>query len=176
MIPASVKTAIFVSLPKTVTGYTCFVEYASIAEVTAKLKTKDIVVTIGFFGGAKSSSSPTNGFLGKVYSSVLHDIVYTKGEIQTGTLSIDITAKELPNSSRKAETVVDAYLSLLEGWYLKEARSLIQIIGKSDITDLSALEEGSQRKHIDIYFEYAVGYEETVDSIETVEFPVTLTQ
>ena len=172
-VPESLQKTLFVSLPKTVpSGATVFVEYDDQAVVTDLLERNDIVVTLSFIGGSPSTrSTPTNGFMGRTSNTTNNTVTDRRGEVLSAVLAIDVNAKQADDSTKKAASLVAEYLLALEKWYLTTAKRTVQITGKSNVSNLTELEDGAERRHVDINFEYRLSVLDTVESIETVSKP-----
>ena len=56
-------------------------------------------------------------------------------------------------------------------WYLRDLPNIdgIEVVGRSEVRDLSYLEDGSQRRQLDIFIRYRIEYSEVVTTIETLE-------
>ncbi|RLI76003.1 hypothetical protein DRP05_13740 [Archaeoglobales archaeon] len=174
MLPSDIKKQIFQSLPKSVvigsTEFQAWIDYADRINVSEKLKDPDyhIVVTLRYFADKRDEKhSPINQLFKK--EIVDPDIKYTRGERAVITLSINVHAKG--DSNIPAADIVDAYMDQLLVWYLKDLPGIdnIEIAGRSEINDLSYLEDGLTRRQLDILIRYMIQYQETVITIETVE-------
>jgi len=174
MLPASMKKEIFLSVPRNLTfggsPLTVLVEYADRANVSEMLESNDIVVTLRYFADRPdAAASPTNGLFKKEVSGA--DIVYTRGERDVVTLSVNVHAHDTP--ARKADDVLHDYLNLLQLWIVRDLPEILQVIDRTGVTDLTWL-DGTSRRAIDIIVRYSLTYRETVGTIDTVDEEVTV--
>lgn len=173
MLPSAIKKQIFQSIPKSVVvgsvEYKVWADYADRINVSDKLRDPNyhIVVTLRYFADRRDEKhSPANQLFKK---EINEDIQYTKGERAIVTLSINVHAKG--DVSILAADIIDAYIDQLLIWYLRDLPEIegIEVAGRSEINDLSYLEDGSVRRQLDILIRYRMNYQETVKTIETVE-------
>lgn len=170
MLSSTIRKWIFQSLPKSVVvgsiEYQAWVDYADRINVAEKLKEYPIAVTLRYFADRRDNrNSPANRLLRKVADQ---DIRYTKGERAVITLSINVHAANSP--AIPAADIVDAYMTQLLTWYLRDLAEIegIEVAGRGEVRDLSYL-EGGVRRQLDIFIRYRIEYEETIPTIETVE-------
>ena len=176
MLPITIRTAIFRSLPRTVSIGTetldVHLEYADRANVTTALQEHDIVVTLCYFADRPDrAATPANRVFRR--ETVGDDVRYIKGERAQVTLSIQVHAADTP--ARPGDDLVDAYLALLQVWYLRDLPAIVEVVDWSEIPDLSYLDD-HRRRGMDIFLRYPITYTETVPSIETVEHDVVVEQ
>ena len=176
MLPAATRTAIFRSFPRTVAldndQLATYIDYADRVNVTAALQEHDIVVTLRYFADRSDiSATPANRVFRR--ETVGDDVRYIKGERAQVTLSIQIHAADTP--ARPGDDLLDAYLAALQVWYLRDLPAIVEVVGRSEVPDLSYLDD-HRRRGMDIFLRYAVTYTETVPSIETVEHDVAVEQ
>jgi hypothetical protein len=174
MLPAATRTAIFTSLPRTVTldndQLDIYIDYADRVNVTKALKEHDIVVTLRYFADRPDvAATPANRVFRR--EVVGDDVRYTRGERARVTLGIQVHAADTP--ARPGDDLVTAYLAALQVWYLRDLPAIVEVVGRSEIPDLSYLDD-HRRRGMDIFLRYAVTYTETVPSIETVEHDVAV--
>ena len=174
MLPAATRTAIFRSLPRTLTLGTetldVHLEYADRVNVTTALQEHDIVVTLRYFADRPDwAATPANRLFRR--EVVGDDVRYIKGERAQVTLSIQVHAADTP--ARPGDDLVDAYLALLQVWYLRDLPAIVEVVDRSEIPDLSYLDD-HRRRGMDIFLRYPITYDETVPSIETVEHDVAV--
>lgn len=175
MLPSTTRVEIFKKLPKSVAdgsgNITAYVEYADRVNVSEKLDSNPIVTTLRYFADGKDArASPINNRLNTEITQSGLDIDDTIGERARVTLSINIYSKGT-NSKPPAE-IVDIYVDALLQAYLKDlpAISGIVVLGRSDVSDLSYLEDTeTARRQVDILFAYAVKYvDASLNTIETI--------
>jgi len=176
MLPITIRTAIFRSLPRTVSIGTetldVHLEYADRANVTTALQEHDIVVTLRYFADRPDrAATPANRVFRR--ETVGDDVRYIKGERAQVTLSIQVHATDTP--ARHGDDLVGAYLALLQVWYLRDLPAIVEVVDRSEIPDLSYLDD-HRRRGMDIFLRYPITYTETVPSIETVEHDVVVEQ
>ena len=176
MLPITIRTAIFRSLPRTVSIGTetldVHLEYADRANVTTALQEHDIVVTLCYFADRPDrAATPANRVFRR--ETVGDDVRYIKGERAQVTLSIQVHATDTP--ARHGDDLVGAYLALLQVWYLRDLPAIVEVVDWSEIPDLSYLDD-HRRRGMDIFLRYPITYTETVPSIETVEHDVVVEQ
>jgi hypothetical protein len=167
------KKQIFQSLPKSVTinntVFDTWVDYADRINVSEKLKNYPLVATLRYFADRRDERhSPANQLFDKAV--VDPDIVYTWGERAQITLSMNVHAKG--DVTLTAADMVDAYMDELLIWYLRDLPGIegIEVVGRSDINDLTYLTDGKTvRRQLDVFIRYGIEYQETVTTIETVE-------
>jgi len=174
MLPVTIRTAIFRSLPRTLSIGTetldVHLEYADRATVTAALQAHDIVVTLRYFADRPDrAATPANRVFR--HEIVGGDVHYIKGERAQVTLSIQVHATDTP--TRPGDDLVDTYLALLQVWYLRDLPAIVEVVGRSEIPDLSYLDD-HRRRGMDISLRYPITYTEIVPSIETVEHDVAV--
>jgi hypothetical protein len=173
MLPSDLKNQIFQSLPKSVvidsTQYQAWIDYADRINVSDKLEDSPIVVTLRYFADRRDERhSPVNQLFKK--EIVDPDIQYTKGERAQITLSINVHAQNDINTP--AADIIDAYVDQLLVWYLRDLPAIdsIEVVGRSEINDLTYLAEKSVRRQFDILLRYVVEYQKTVTTIEEVDY------
>ncbi|MDD4255349.1 MAG: hypothetical protein PHP59_08240 [Methanofollis sp.] len=176
MIDQDTRRAIFQALPKEVVlgleSHAIIVEYASVADVSSLLKTYPLAVTLRYFGDrlddARTSAT-------RLLSQIVADdhLSYLRGEHTLETLSINVHARA-PVTDYTAEDIIHAYLDALQIWILRDLPKIIGVDGRSSVSDLSYLEEGTQRRQVDVYLRSSITWVETVGSIETVDPDVVM--
>ncbi len=170
------QEAIFKSVPKSVTisstSYAAVLEYAGRGKtVDQLLQSKPIAVTLRYYGDRKDlEATPGNRQYGREISG--QDLKYTYGEKRRVTLSINVHAKDKPDVP--AGIVIDAFCELLKTWALQDLPGIVDVVDDTGISDLSYLENDTERRQMDIILRYDNTYQKTVGTIETVEDP-TLT-
>lgn len=174
MLPATTRTAIFASLPRTVAldndQLATYIDYADRVNVTTALQEHDIVVTLRYFADRPDrAATPANRVFRR--ETVGDDVRYIKGERAQVTLGIQVHAADTP--ARPGDDLVDAYLAALQVWYLRDLPAIVEVVGRSEIPDLSYL-DSHRRRGMDIYLRYPITYEEIVPTIETIEHDVTV--
>lgn len=170
MISSSVKNQVFQGIPKSVildgTQYDAWIDYSDRVNVSEKLKDYPLVVTLRYFADRRDeANSPPNQVFKKEVAD--QDIEYTKGERAQVTLSINVHAGD--EADLPAAILIDAYLELLHVWYLRDLPEVVKVVGRGEVADLSYLEDRSERRQLDIYLRYSVTYQESSNTIETVE-------
>jgi|Deesub1362B_J571_1020462.scaffolds.fasta_scaffold00525_23 hypothetical protein len=177
MLPSSLKKEIFKSLPKQVTigndTLSIYVDYADRVNVSEKLRSYPVVLTLHYFGDRRSDvESPLNDILEITSDGV--DVIYTKGERERITLRINIHAKDHRGAEfHHRSDVVDAVVDELLLWYLKLNIPGIATRGRSEVAALDFLAgDGIARRRIDFYLAYTLSYQETVTTIETINYEV----
>lgn len=174
MLPVTIRTAIFRSLPRTLTLGTetldVHLEYADRVNVTKALQEHDIVVTLRYFADRPDrAATPANRVFRR--DVIGDDVRYTRGERAQVTLSIQIHAADTP--ARPGDDLVTAYLAALQVWYLRDLPAIVEVVGRSEIPDLSYL-DSHRRRGMDIFLRYPITYEEIVPSIDAIEHDVTV--
>lgn len=174
MLPAATRTAIFASLPRTVTlekdPLDIYIDYADRINITKALQEHDIVVTLRYFADRPDrAATPANRVFRR--ETVGDDVRYIKGERAQVTLSIQVHAADTP--ARPGDDLVDAYLALLQVWYLRDLPAIVEVVGRSEIPDLSYL-DSHRRRGMDVFLRYPITYEEIVPSIDTIEHDVAV--
>lgn len=174
MLPAATRTAIFASLPRTVTlendPLDIYIDYADRINVTKALKEHDIVVTLRYFADRPDrAATPANRVFRR--EVVGDDVCYTRGERAQVTLSIQVHAAATP--ARPGDDLLDAYLAPLQIWYLRDLPAIVEVVGRSEIPDLSTLDDHC-RRGMDIFLRYPITYNEIVPSIDTIEHDVAV--
>ena len=185
MIPAALKTAIFSSLPKTVTvdsdALNVEVEYAEkVADVQARLAStgKPVLLTLRYFADRRSEGESPTDVLGRTTqpNGAYEDIVYERGERRLVTLSLSIHALdvETPHYHDRSD-VVEAYATALQTWLLKDLPAVLEqhgaaLRGSSPVADLTFLAGGSMaRRSLDLFLIYTQSFQEVVTTIESEE-------
>lgn len=176
MATTALKKLIFVSIPKTfkigTTTYTVYVDYADRINVSERLASKDIVVSIRYFADTRDEKASSVNNLFSI-SSADDETTTTKGERVRETLSINVHAAG--DTTVKAADLIDAYLADLMTWYLRDLPEVagLAVVGRSGITDLAYLENmHTGRKQLDIFIAYATTYTETSGIMETIDYTV----
>jgi len=174
MLSETTKAAIVVSAPKTVTfqgtAYTAVMEYADRKEVDEVLTEGDIAVMIRYYGDRKDrEATPSNLLMGVDTSGT--DIAYSIGEKRQVTLSINVY---IPRGDKvPAADVIDAYMTAVQLWVINELADLVDIADVGDVSDLTHLENGLERRQVDITIRYQQGYTQTVGTIDTIQHDLT---
>lgn len=173
MLPAATRTAIFASLPRTVSlekdPLDIYIDYADRINVTKALKDHDIVVTLRYFADRPDvAATPANRVFRR--ETVGDDVRYIKGERAQVTLGIQILAAD--TLVRPGDDLVSAYLAALQVWYLRDLPAIVEVVGRSEIPDLSYL-DSYRRRGMDIFLRYPITYEEIVPSIDAIVHDVT---
>lgn len=158
---------IFRSVPKLLDAEDVYVEYSDRCIISDKLKTYPIVVTLRYFGNRTDQArTPVNHILDVTRYD--DDLIYTKGEIEQTTLSINVYAVD--TATEKACDIIDRYLKQLKIWALRDLPEIVEVVSRTGISDLSYLENSSQRRNLDIIFRSEFSYEETVDAVRSIDF------
>ena len=166
-------TGIFASIPKTVTigttPYAAVIEYAGRGKTVDQiLKDNPIAVTLRYYGDRKDlEATPGNRQYGREISG--QDLKYTFGEKRRVTLSINVHAKD--KSDVPAGIVIDAYCELLKAWVLQDLPAIIEVVDDTGISDLTYLENKTERRQMDIILRYDNTYQKIVGTINTVDDP-----
>jgi hypothetical protein len=173
------KDAIFKSIPKSVTigvtTYAAHVEYADRGKaVNEILKTSPVAVTLRYYADHQDvAATPGNRQLGKTI--VGNDIKYTNGQKRQVTLSINVHVKK--SESVPADKIISAYVGddkdngLLLTWLLQDLPAIVEVVDDTGISDLTYLENGIERRQMDIILRYERSYTKTVGTIDTVDNP-----
>jgi len=174
MLPAATRTAIFTSLPRTVTldndQLDIYIDYADRVNVTKALKEHDIVVTLRYFADRPDvAATPANRVFRR--EVVGDDVRYTRGERARVTLGIQVHAADTP--ARPGDDLVDAYLAALQIWYLRDLPDIVEVVGRSEIPAIFTLDDHC-RRGMDVFLRYPITYDETVPSIDTIEHDVAV--
>ena len=174
MLPAATRTAIFRSLPRTLTLGTetldVHLEYADRVNVTTALQEHDIVVTLRYFADRPDvAATPANRVFRR--EVVGDDVRYTRGERARVTLGIQVHAADTP--ARPGDDLVDAYLAALQIWYLRDLPDIVEVVGRSEIPAIFTLDDHC-RRGMDVFLRYPITYDETVPSIDTIEHDVAV--
>ncbi|MBN2734726.1 MAG: hypothetical protein JXQ82_07720 [Methanomicrobiaceae archaeon] len=170
MISAELKAAIFKSIPKQLNTQNVFVEYSDRCNVSHKLKDYPVVVTLRYFGNRTDKSrTPANHIM--EVERTEDEIIYTKGEYQQVTLSINVYAAD--TSGKKAADIIDDYMQLLQVWTLRDLPGVVEIVDKTGVSDLSYLDSG-ERRNLDIYIRHSVSYDKTEQAINSLESDFSL--
>ena len=179
MTPTLDPDAIFKSLPKTVTigstAYAAHIEYADRGKtVNEILKTNPIAVTLRYYADRPDrDATPANRQLGR--SVVANDIQYKIGQKRQITLSINVHVKD--SEAVPADKVITAYVGdskntgLLLTWLLRDLPAIAEVVDDTGISDLTYLENGIERRQMDIILRYEHSYVKTVTTIDTVDNP-----
>ncbi|PKG32189.1 hypothetical protein [Methanoregula sp.] len=164
---------IFASIPKSVTigttAYAAHIEYADRGKtVDQVLKEAPIAIKLRYYGDRKDrDATPGNKQYKREISG--QDLKYTYGEKRRVTLSINIHVKD--TEAVPAGIVIDAYCELLKTWVLRDLPAIIEVVDDTWISDLTYLENKTERRQMDIILRYDNTYQKTVGSIETVDDP-----
>lgn len=167
------KTAIFGSIPKSVTigttAYAAHVEYADRGKtVTEILKTSPVAVTLRYYADRKDlEATPGNRQYAREVSG--QDLVYTIGEKRRVTLSINVHVKD--TETVPADIVIDAYCEILKAWVLRDLPRIIDVVDDTGISDLTYLENNTERRQMDLLLRYDNTYQKTVTTIDTFDDP-----
>ncbi len=176
MLSTTTRTAIFRSLPRTPSigndPLGIYIDYADRVNVTAALQAHDIVVTLRYFADRPDrGATPANRVFRR--EIVGDDVRYIKGERAQVTLSIQVHATT--TSARPGGDLVTAYLAALQVWYLRDLPAIVEVVGRSEIPDLSYLDD-HRRRGMDVHLRYPITYDQTVPSIDTVRHDVDIEQ
>ncbi len=174
MLPSIIRTAIFRSLPRTPSigndPLDIYIDYADRVNVTTALQHHDIAITLRYFADRPDrAATPANRLFRR--DVIGDDVRYTRGERAQVTLSIQIHAADTP--ARPGDDLVTAYLAALQVWYLRDLPAIVEVVGRSEIPDLSYL-DSHRRRGMDIFLRYPITYEEIVPSIDAIEHDVTV--
>jgi hypothetical protein len=174
MLSTTTQNAIFRSLPRTPSigndPLGIYIDYADRVNVTAALQAHDIVVTLRYFADRPDrGATPANRVFRR--EVVGDDVRYTRGERAQVTLSIQIHAADTP--ARPGDDLLDAYLAALQVWYLRDLPAIVEVVGRSEVPDLSYLDD-HRRRGMDVFLRYPITYDETVPSIDTIEHDVAV--
>lgn len=167
------KNAIFQSLPKAITvnsvTKTAHIEYADRGKtVTELLKDHPLVVTLRYYADRPDpDATPGNQLLGR--DVVGNDIRYTHGKMRQVTLSINVHARD--DDTLQALDLIDPYVELVLLWVQDTLPGIIEVVSDPTVNDLTFLEDGSERRQMDLVLRYKLSSTETVTTIETVEDP-----
>ncbi|MDD1695100.1 MAG: hypothetical protein LUQ71_10290 [Methanoregula sp.] len=172
MLSETDKATVFSSVPKSLTfngvTYSVKIEYADRAEVSDLLAVNDIVTTFRYYGDHPDREATPSNRLWRVTSSGT-DIQNLRGEKRQVSLSINVhMAKE---DAVPVADIIDAYMSLIQVWSISGLADLVDVVECGDVSDLTYLENGIERRQVDITIRYFQGYTETVGTIGTVEDP-----
>lgn len=172
VLPAATRTAIFRSLPRTVAldndPLDILIDYADRINISKALKDQAIAVTLRYFADRPDlGATPANRLFRR--EVVGDDVRYTRGERAQVTLSIQVHAADTP--ARPGDDLVTAYLAALQIWYLRDLPDIVEVVGRSEIPDLSFLDD-HRRRGMDVFLRYPITYTETVPSIDTVDLVV----
>ncbi len=168
MLSSELKTAIFKSIPKQLDEINVCVEYSDRCNVSHKLKEYPVVVTLRYFGARTDKSrTPVNHIIGVEKTD--DEIVYTKGEYQQVTLSINVYAAD--SSGRKATDIIDDYMQQLQLWVLRDLPELVEVVDKTGVTDLSFLDT-AERRNMDIILRNSVVYLQNISKSSEVNFKI----
>lgn len=189
MIDSDTRRAIFQALPKEVVlgpeSHALTVEYASAADVSTLLRAYPLVVTLRYYGDRTDEARTPSTRLLSISSSD-EGLAYLKGERTLETLSINVHARSPIRQTEyylpwvayfidyTAEDIIHAYLDALQVWILRDLPKIIGVDGRSSVSDLSYLEEGTQRRQVDVYLKSSISWEETVGIVETVDPDVAM--
>lgn len=173
MLPSTTRTAIFTSLPRILADDTSvWIDYARRCNVTQKLTDWPVVVTLRYFADrSDTSATPANRVFRR--EIVGDNVRYTKGERAQVTLGIEVHAAATP--VRPGDDLVSAYLADLQVWYLRDLPGIVEVVGRSEIPDLTAIDD-HRRRGMDVHLRYPILYTETVPSIDTVKHDVDIEQ
>lgn len=174
VLPATTRTAIFRSLPRTLSigndPLDIYIEYADRANITKALQEHGIVVTLRYFADRPDrAATPANQVFRR--EVVGDDVCYTRGERAQVTLSIQVHAADTP--ARPGDDLLEAYLAALQIWYLRDLPAIVEVVDRSEIPDLTAIDDHC-RRGMDVHLRYPIAYEEIVPSIETIEHDVAV--
>lgn len=167
------KDAIFKSLPKSVTigttSYAAHIEYADRGKtVTEILKTSPVAVTLRYYADRKDrEATPGNQQLKREVSG--SDLKYTNGEKRQITLSINVHVKD--TETVPGDIVITAYAELLKTWVLRDLPAINEVVDDTGISDLTYLENATERRQMDVILRYNNTYQKTVKTIDTVDDP-----
>jgi len=166
--------AIFRSLPKSViidnqSELTAHIEYADRGKtVNEILKTSPIAVTIRYYADrSDNEATPGNRQLGRTL--VADDIQYKIGKMRQVTLTVNVHVKDAEDVP--ADKVIKAYVDLLKIWVLKDLPAIVTVVDDTGISDLTYLENGLERRQIDVIIRYESSYTKRVKTIVTVDAP-----
>ena len=180
MIPANVESDIFLSIPKTFTfagaPRTIVVEKAAIANISDMVENNDVAVTISFINEKEDPElTPPNHKLARIQNADL-SISYKMGAYETCVLSMNIcVSKRIRTPQVDLDGMMKAYLSALDSWYYITLRTVVEPIDRVS-QDLTFLENGIYRRHLDVTVRYKVQVPNIVDTFDTVAFDTTVIQ
>lgn len=166
--------AIFRSVPKAITvnnvTRTAHIEYADRGKtVTDLLKDHPLVVTLRYYADRPDpDATPGNQLLGR--DVVGNDIRYTHGKIRQVSLSLNVHARD-DDDTLQALDLIDSYVELVLLWVQDTLPGIIEVVSDPTVNDLTFLEDGSERRQMDLVLRYKLSSTETVTTIETVEDP-----
>jgi hypothetical protein len=175
MISSALKKAIYQSIPTLVTigseNLNIKVEYA---ERIPEVEESDCpLITLRYFADRLSEAdSPINNVLetSTVVNGPYTDILYTMGERELITLSLNVHATDSTMSHRA--DVLEAIIQDLQEWYLKDLPGVIEsydaiVKGRTQVTNLSFLSgDNIARAGFDILLEYVISYSEQTETID----------
>jgi len=167
------KNAIFKSLPRSVIvgikSYAAHAEYTDRGKaVTEILKTSPIALTLRYYADRKDrEATPGNQQLKREVAG--SDLKYTLGEKRQVTLSINVHVKD--TETVPAGIVIDAYCELLKTWVLRDLPAIVEVVDDTGISDLTYLENATERRQMDVILRYENTYQKTVGTIDTVDDP-----
>ena len=165
--------AIFKSLPKSVTigatTYAAHNEYADRGKTVSEiLKTSPVTVTLRYYADRPDTeATPANRQLGR--SVVASDIQYKIGQKRQVTLSINVHVKD--SETVPADKVIAAYAELLKTWLLRDLPAIAEVVDDTGISDLTYLENGIERRQLEVILRYEHSYTKTVETIDIVDNP-----
>ena len=178
MISDAIQTAIFVSIPKTVTvgvdTLTVHVDYAN--RMTEPYSSASYpLIAIGYFADTKDvRSSPLNQMVSTeiVANGPDEDQRERKGKRKRVTLSLHCSA--ITESGNHRNDIVDKMISDLETWVMKTLPEALDglnvvVIDETPIPRLDSLDGGSVAHGVfDVVLLYALSYTEDSPEIETI--------
>lgn len=166
-------SAIFESIPKSATidttTYAAHIEYTGRGKtVDQRLKEHPIAVTIRYYADRGDlDATPGNRQYKREVSG--QDLVYTYGKKRQVTLSINVHVKD--SETVPAGIVIDAYCELLKTWVLRDLPEINEVVDDTGISDLTHLENDTERRQMDIMLRYDSTYQKTAGTIDTVDDP-----
>lgn len=182
MLPQSLKNDIFVSIPKTITigadVLTIHVDYTDkIENISKQLNTTPVVITLKYFGDHRSAEeSPANDLMDVDNDGL--DAVFTKGERDLVTLSINVNAVDNQGTAfHQRGEIVEAVMSQMKLWQLRDLDAIdgIATRERAEVSDKSFMMDDSiERRHMDIFLLYEFTYQEVENTIEIINEEVNV--
>ena len=180
MIPAEVESAIFLSIPQSFTfnGNTMVaaVEKAAIAQISDLVTNNDVAVTISYINEKEDPELTSPNHKMEIIQNADQSMSYEMGGFETCTLSMNIyISKRIRVPQLDLDGLMKAYMRTLDAWYYSTLRSAVEPIGRST-RDLTFLENGIFRYHLDVLVRYKVSALVTVETFDTVNWTATINQ
>lgn len=176
MLSEALKAAIFQGIPKTIIlgpdTLDIHVDYTDkIENISKQLKTTPVVITLKYFGDHRSAEeSPVNDQMDVDNDGT--DVVFTKGERDLITLSININAVDNQGASfHHRGEIAEAVTNQMILWHMRDLDDVdgIATRERADVSDLSYMMDDSiERRHLDVFLLYELIYQEIQNTIEII--------